>query len=111
MGTITREELDLANQAVENLGYSTNEATQLIIEVLTAVAPEKLMTPFEIEQVIRSCTHGRTVEDYYNFHRLEAAIELQIPELWELHQRKLQLAEDMKKAVELLCIPPIAENF
>lgn len=111
MALITREELAAVKVKLEEFGIYGTAANFVIIDVLEEVSSEKLLTKDEIDRVLIHCKSGRDLKDLYDFMYKDAAIEIQLPELWEQHMKMLASKEELIKLATFLSLPIASEEL
>ena len=112
MALITLEELEAAKTALSEVDFfSKRDASRIVYGVLVAVAPEKLMADYDVKGILDHCERNHSLSTYYNFHAKEAAIQLQLPELWEQHLALEDAQEKLLKTARFLKDPGNAESL
>lgn len=111
MSVISREDLTAIKQELAELGLSVSESNDVIVAVLTIAAPDKLMADYEIESILSRLKSGSELEDCYGFRTNEAAIELQLPEIWEQHIKITEAKAELVKLATFIAEPGDAENL
>ncbi len=111
MALITSEELTACYELLEDEGFLKSSARGVILTVLEVVSPEKLMMDSEKHRVVSACAQQGKLEAWYDLERYSAAIELQMPELWELHIKQVEADAATKKMAEFLLTPVDVEKL
>lgn len=110
MALITREEVEALFTELHPLTANTNPANtrSFISWVLAKIAPEKLMSEYELARVYETASKDQRRLADYPYSEKHGAIMLQAPELWELMQQKDAIAEKIERYGETMLNPPTA---
>lgn len=96
--TLTIEVVEQLRAIIESYNISS---TDKLLNILTIMESPKILSPYELEDVIKYAKKGSRLDDSYRWNEREGMVSLQLPTIYNAWKAQLEWIEKTKEAAEL----------